>query len=41
MWPHVHVRVGGGIAADSDPATEFDETADKVRAMLAALGLAT
>ena len=40
-WPRVHLQVGGGIVADSDPAAEFDETTDKARAMLAALGLAT
>jgi para-aminobenzoate synthetase component I len=39
-WPDVHLAVGGGIVADSDPAAEFDETTDKARAMLAALGLA-
>ncbi|MFO8012218.1 MAG: anthranilate synthase component I family protein [Phycisphaerae bacterium] len=37
--PHVHLQAGGGIVADSDPAAEFDETTDKARAMLAALGL--
>jgi len=37
--PHVHLQAGGGIVADSDPEAEFDETADKARAMLAALGL--
>ncbi|MGB2802946.1 MAG: anthranilate synthase component I family protein, partial [Phycisphaerae bacterium] len=36
----VHLQAGGGIVADSDPAAEFDETSDKARAMLAALGLA-
>jgi len=35
--PHVHLQVGGGIVADSDPEAEFDETADKARAMMAAL----
>ena len=40
-WPRVHLQVGGGIVADSEPAAEFDETTDKARAMLAALGLAT
>ena len=37
----VHVQVGGGIVADSEAQAEFEETADKARAMLAALGLAT
>jgi len=37
----VHLQAGGGIVADSDPAAEFDETSDKARAMLAALGLET
>ena len=36
----VHLQAGGGIVADSDPEAEFDETSDKARAMLAALGLA-
>jgi len=38
--PRVHVQVGGGIVADSDPAAEFQETCDKARAMLLAMGLA-
>lgn len=33
-----HLRVGGGIVADSDPGSEYDETIDKARALLAALG---
>jgi len=33
--------VGGGIVADSQPEAEFEETNDKARAMLAAIGLAT
>ena len=37
--PRVHLQVGGGIVADSRPEAEFDETTDKARAMLAALGL--
>jgi para-aminobenzoate synthetase component 1 len=36
----VHIQVGGGIVADSDPKSEFEETADKARALLAALALA-
>jgi para-aminobenzoate synthetase component 1 len=35
----VHIPVGGGIVADSDPAAEYDETLVKARAMFAALGL--
>lgn len=35
----IHVPVGGGIVADSDPAAEYDETLVKARAMFQALGL--
>jgi anthranilate/para-aminobenzoate synthase component I len=35
----VHVPVGGGIVADSDPAAEYEETLVKARAMFAALGV--
>jgi para-aminobenzoate synthetase component 1 len=35
----VHISVGGGIVADSDPAEEYEETLVKARAMFAALGL--
>ena len=35
----IHVPVGGGIVADSDPATEFEETQVKAIAMLKALGV--
>jgi anthranilate/para-aminobenzoate synthase component I len=35
----VHVPVGGGIVADSDPAAEYEETLVKATAMLAALGV--
>jgi len=28
-----HVQAGAGIVADSDPATEYDETVSKVRAV--------
>lgn len=35
----VHVPVGGGIVADSDPAAEYEETLVKARAMLEALGV--
>jgi anthranilate/para-aminobenzoate synthase component I len=35
----VHVPVGGGIVADSDPREEYEETLVKSRAMFAALGV--
>ena len=35
----VHIPVGGGIVADSDPADEYQETLVKARAMFAALGI--
>ncbi len=35
----VHIPVGGGIVADSNPADEYEETLVKARAMFAALGL--
>ncbi|MCH7553208.1 MAG: anthranilate synthase component I family protein, partial [Chloroflexi bacterium] len=34
-----HVHVGGGIVYDSDPEAEYQETLDKGRGMLAALGV--
>jgi para-aminobenzoate synthetase component 1 len=33
----IHIPVGGGIVADSDPAAEYEETLVKSRAMFAAL----
>jgi para-aminobenzoate synthetase component I len=33
----VHIPVGGGIVADSDPAAEYEETLVKARAMFAAV----
>jgi anthranilate/para-aminobenzoate synthase component I len=36
---HIHVPVGGGIVADSDPQAEYEETLVKARAMFAALNL--
>jgi para-aminobenzoate synthetase component 1 len=33
-----YFQVGGGIVADSDPATEYQETLDKAAALIAALG---
>ncbi len=35
----VHVYAGGGVVADSDPAAEYEETSDKARALLMALGV--
>ena len=35
----VHIPVGGGIVADSDPAAEYEETLVKARAMFEALGV--
>jgi para-aminobenzoate synthetase component 1 len=35
----VHIPVGGGIVADSDPDAEYEETLVKARAMFAALGV--
>ncbi len=35
-----YVQVGGGIVAESDPQSEYDETIDKARAMLEAIQLA-
>jgi para-aminobenzoate synthetase component 1 len=35
----VHIPVGGGIVADSEPAAEYDETLVKARAMFDALGI--
>jgi para-aminobenzoate synthetase component I len=37
----VHIPVGGGIVADSDPAAEYEETLVKARAMFDALGVTT
>jgi anthranilate/para-aminobenzoate synthase component I len=35
----VHVPVGGGIVADSDPSEEYEETLVKAQAMFRALGI--
>ncbi len=35
-----YVQAGAGIVADSDPASEYQETVNKARAMLAAIALA-
>jgi len=34
-----YFQVGGGIVADSDPASEYQETLDKARALISALGI--
>ena len=34
----VAFQAGGGIVADSDPAAEYEETLDKARALIEALG---
>jgi anthranilate synthase component 1 len=33
-----NVQTGAGIVYDSDPATEWEETENKARAMLTAIG---
>ena len=35
----VHLQVGGGIVADSEPEAEYEETLDKARSLFAALGV--
>jgi anthranilate synthase component 1 len=37
---HASVQAGAGIVADSKPASEYEETRDKARAMLQALEMA-
>ena len=36
----VYIQAGGGVVADSDPGAEFDESCNKARAMIRALGAA-
>jgi anthranilate synthase component 1 len=36
----VYVQAGGGVVADSDPASEFEESVNKARAMIRALNAA-
>ncbi len=36
----VYIQAGGGVVADSDPAAEYEESVNKARAMLRALGAA-
>jgi para-aminobenzoate synthetase component 1 len=35
----VYFQVGGGIVADSDPEKEYEETLDKARGLMQALGV--
>jgi anthranilate synthase component 1 len=35
----VHLQAGAGIVADSDPATEYQETVNKARAVVKAIEL--
>jgi anthranilate/para-aminobenzoate synthase component I len=35
----IHIPVGGGIVADSDPAAEYEETLVKAKAMFAGVGI--
>jgi anthranilate synthase component 1 len=35
----LHIQAGGGIVADSVPATEWEETLNKARAMFRAVSL--
>jgi len=37
----LHVQAGAGIVADSDPATEWRETVNKGRALIAAVNSAS
>lgn len=36
----VYIQAGGGVVADSDPATEYEESCNKARALIRALGAA-
>jgi anthranilate synthase component 1 len=36
-----YLQAGAGIVADSDPAREYEETVNKAKAMLQAIGRAT
>jgi anthranilate synthase component I len=36
----VYIQAGGGVVADSDPAAEYEESVNKARAMVRALGAA-
>ena len=36
----LNIQAGGGIVADSDPATEYDETVNKAKALMKAVGMA-
>jgi anthranilate synthase component 1 len=37
----LHVQAGAGIVADSDPETEWEETMNKGRALIAAVNSAS
>jgi anthranilate synthase component 1 len=37
---HVYIQAGGGVVADSDPLTEYEESCNKARAMIRALSAA-
>ncbi|HUT54248.1 MAG TPA: anthranilate synthase component I [bacterium] len=36
----LNIQAGGGIVADSDPATEYEETVNKAKALMKAVGMA-
>lgn len=36
----IDVQAGAGIVADSDPTAEFEETMNKAKALLSAIGIA-
>jgi anthranilate synthase component 1 len=36
----VHIQAGGGVVADSMPEREYQETVNKARALVRALGIA-
>ncbi len=37
---HIHIQAGGGIVADSDPASEYQETINKASALFKAVAMA-
>ncbi len=34
----IHIQAGAGIVADSDPKKEYEETLNKAKALVAAIG---